>query len=213
MITYVPPGKDRHSIEYFYQSVVDTHINPSAYSNDPELVGGKKDGEPFKPKEFSPKTESRNIINYIKNNRNQRDGNKPFFMIWAPNPPHAPWDKKNTDMVEYYKHSSEEKVSKLSDLVIRESADLEKANHARTYFSNVTSVDKYIGLVIDELERSGKLENTIVVFSSDHGEMLESHHVSGKNRIETESLAIPLIIHWPKQLKHKIEESFFSVPD
>lgn len=211
--TYVPPGADRHSIEYFYQSVVDTHINPMAYSNDPETVAGNKDGQPFRPKEFSPKTESRHIREYIRNSRNQRDSNKPFLMIWAPNPPHAPWDKANTDMEEYRKHYSEEKAPDVCDLLARDNADAAAAHHTRTYFANVTSVDKYIGLAIDELENSGLLENTIVVFSSDHDEMLGSHHLSGKNVIQTESIAIPLIIHWPQKLKHKIEETFFNVPD
>lgn len=211
--TYVPPGKDRHSIEYFYQSVVDNHVNPYAYSNDPKTVNGNKDGVPFRTNEFSPKTEARHIRNYIKNNRNQRDSNKPFFLIWAPNPPHAPWDLKNTDMEQYRKHYSEEKVPNLENLVVRKNADTQMANHARSYFSNVTSIDKYIGSVMKELENSGLLENTIVVFSSDHGEMLGSHKLKGKNVIQTEAIAIPLIIHWPKKLKHRIEESFFNVPD
>ncbi len=211
--TYVPPGADRHSIEYFYQSIVDNHVNPMAFSSDPETVGGNKDGQPFRPKEFSPKTESRHIVDYIKNDRNQRDANKPFFMIWAPNPPHAPWDMKNTDMDEYEKHYSEERVPDINDLLSRDNADSSAARHVRNYFANVTSVDKYIGLVIEELEASGLLENTIVVFTSDHGEMLGSHHKSGKNVIETESIAIPLIIHWPNMLKPSIEEGFFNVPD
>lgn len=211
--TYVPPGIDRHSIEYFYQSIVDSHVNPLAYSNDPEIVGGNKDGEPFRPKEFSPKTESHHIREYIKNTRNQRDAEKPFFLVWSPNPPHAPWTKKNTDMEEYHKHYSEEKVPDIANLLVRSNIDTSAAPHVRTYFANVTSVDKYIGQVINELENQGILDNTIVVFSSDHGEMLGSHNKSGKNVIETESIAIPLIIHWPNELKHDLEESFFNVPD
>ena len=211
--TYVPPGADRHSIEYFYQSIVDSHVNPLAYSSDPQTVGGHKDGQPFRPKEFSPKTESGHIREYIKNSRNQRDLDKPFLLIWAPNPPHAPWDKVNTDMEEYHRHYSEEKVPRVEDLLTRGNADTTAAPHTRTYFANVTSVDKYIGQVIDELENAGILDNTIVVFSSDHGEMLGSHKRSGKNVIETEAIAIPLIIHWPQKLKHKIEATFFNVPD
>ncbi len=211
--TYVPPGPDRHSIEYFYQSVVDSHVDPLAYSNDPITVGGKADGEPYRPKEFTPKTESRYIREYIKNSRNQRDTNKPFFIFWSPNPPHAPWDKKNTDMVEYNRYYSEEKVAKMSDLLIRDNVDSTYANHTRTYFANVSSIDKYIGKIIEELENTGVLDNTIILFSSDHGEMLGSHSLAGKNVIQTESVAVPLIIHWPNGLKHKINESFVNVPD
>ena len=61
--------------------------------------------------------------------------------------------------------------------------------------------------------RNTSLMLTFVLFTSDHGEMLGSHKKSGKNVIETEAIAIPLIIHWPQKLKHKIEGTFFNVPD
>ena len=55
--------------------------------------------------------------------------------------------------------------------------------------------------------------NTIVVFSSDHGEMMGSHSDTGKNVFELESLAIPFIIHWPKSLKSGINDILFGAPD
>lgn len=210
--TYVPPNK-RHGIEYFYQALKDEHFNPRIFSNDPEAIDGKKDGELHLPKMFSAKNEAYKIISYL-NNKKYRDPQKPFCMIWSMNPPHNPWDDENTDMESLHKHYGKDKFPEIDQkLVVRKNADLEIANYARHYYANVTSADKYIGKVLDELKRSGDLDNTIVVFSSDHGEMLGSHGFTGKNVVELESLAIPFIVHWPKGLKPGISDIILSVPD
>ncbi|MFH6767506.1 sulfatase [Gaetbulibacter aquiaggeris] len=212
--TYVPPGKSRHHIEYFYQSVKDDHFSPMVFSSDPNTINGKNDGELHLPKAFTPKIESEKIIQYLKNDKAQRDSNKPFFIMWSINPPHNPWDEKNTDMEMFHKYYDETKVSNINSLVIRENVNLEMANYARYYYANVTSIDRYIGMVLDELEKMGVLDNTIVILSSDHGEMLASHGKEGKNTLETEALAVPFIIHWPKGLEGgKATDVLFSVPD
>ena len=179
--TYIPPGK-RHNIEYFYQALKDEHFNPRIYSNDPSTIEGKKDGELHLPKVFSAKNEAEKIIKYLKNENGQRNADKPFCMIWSMNPPHNPWDDENTDMETLHKHYDTDKFPEIDNkLVVRKNADLKVANYARHYYANVTSADNYIGQVIDELEKMGELDNTIVMFSSDHGEMLGSHSRTGKN--------------------------------
>lgn len=212
--TYVPPGKSRHSIEYFYQSVKDQHFDPLVFSSDPNTIDGKKDGELHRPKVFTPKNESEQIIQYLKNERSQRNGKKPFFIMWSINPPHNPWNEKNTDMEMFHKYYDETKVPEINSLLTRENVDLEMADYARYYFANVTSVDMYIGKVLQELEKMGVLNNTVVILSSDHGEMLTSQGKEGKNTFETEALAVPFIIHWPKGLEgEKTTDVLFSVPD
>ncbi len=211
--TYVPPGPDRHGIEYFFQSVKDQHFNPHVYSSNPNVIDGKKDGELYLPKRFSAEVEAENIITYLKNENNERDTNKPFCMIWAINPPHQPWDDANTDMNTLNKYYSKDKYPTLDSLVTRKNADLKVANYTRNYLANATSADFYMGQVLDQLEKMGELDNTIVIFTSDHGEMLGSHHFSGKNRLKTEAYAIPFIVHWPKGLKPNVSEVLFGATD
>lgn len=211
--TYVPPGASRHSIEYFYQALKDAHFDSHIYSSDPKLIGGKKDGELHKTTKFSAENEADQIIKYVRNSHGQRDEDKPFCMIWALNPPHNPWDDANTDMDALHQHYDTDKFAGIKDLVLRPNADLEVAHYARNYFANVTAVDKYVGTVIDELEKQGLLENTIVIFTSDHGEMLGSHGKTGKNILELESIAIPFIVHYPKKVKTGITDLMLGATD
>ncbi len=213
--TYVPAGPSRHSIEYFYQSLKDEHYNPHIYASDSSTIKGKKDGDLYLPKIYSPKNEANKIISYLQNKHQERNSDKPFLMIWSLNPPHNPWNDENTDMDALKKYYDTDKYPQVDEkLVVRENASLEVANHyVRNYFANVTSSDAYIGIVIDELERMGALDNTIVIFSSDHGEMLGSHGLEGKNVVEMESTSIPFIVHWPKGLKANINDILLSVPD
>lgn len=211
--TYVPPGKSRHSIEYFYQALKDAHFDSRVYSNDPKVIEGKADGELHRPKIFSAKNEAEQIIKYLKNTHNQRNTDKPFCMLWALNPPHNPWDDANTEMDLMHKYYDTDKFKELNELVVRPNADLKLAKYARNYFANVTAVDKYIGWVIKELEEMGELENTIIVFSSDHGEMLGSHGKTGKNVFEQEAISIPFIVHYPKKVQAGISDVILGVTD
>jgi len=67
----------------------------------------------------------------------------------------------------------------------------------QNYTAMVENIDRWVGVYIGELERRGELENTIVVFSSDHGEMLGDHDRWGKNVPYEASLCVPLIVAGP----------------
>jgi choline-sulfatase len=62
------------------------------------------------------------------------------------------------------------------------------------YFGMVTELDDYLGMILDELKRGGWLENTLVVFTSDHGEMAGEHGLWLKNNLLEDSVRVPLIM-------------------
>ncbi len=62
------------------------------------------------------------------------------------------------------------------------------------YLDAVTELDRKIGLILDQLEKDGLSDSTMVVFMSDHGEA----HVRGKQFCYDDGLRVPLIIRWPK---------------
>ncbi|MBT3384478.1 MAG: sulfatase [Prolixibacteraceae bacterium] len=210
--TYVPPGPDRHGIDYFFQTLKDEHFNPRTFSNDPIAIEGKKEGELYMPRRFSSEIEAEKIVDYISNTHGQRDPNKPFFMIWSLNPPHNPWTEKSTYMEFYPQYTNNGKVE-LDNLLTHKNADFSAGKHAPYYFANVSAVDHFIGKVLDKLDELNLTENTIIVFSSDHGEMLGSHGHQGKPYPETEAFNIPFIIKWGDKLKHRVEDLILSVPD
>ena len=66
------------------------------------------------------------------------------------------------------------------------------------YYAMIEMVDDRIGAVLDALERSGQADNTIVIFTSDHGEMMGDHGMLYKGCRFFEGLVhVPLIIRWP----------------
>jgi arylsulfatase A-like enzyme len=210
--TYVPPGAPRLGFRYFFQVLRDTHSDPLCYSNDPMVINGLKDGELYKPGRFNAALEAEVIIKYLENSHGQRDKDKPFFITWSLNPPHNPWVEEHTDMRFYPQYTDNGQVN-IDRLLVRENADTTVGTYAPYYFANVSAVDHYIGLVLDKLEDIGAAEHTIIVFTSDHGEMLGSHGLRAKPYPENEAFNIPFIVKWGNKLRHRVEDLKLSVPD
>lgn len=205
--TYIPKGAGRHGNEYWYQCVKDVHKDPRVYSNDASRIGGRRDGEQYRPKIYSPLLEADVLVDYLKNTDQQRDAEKPFSVIWAPNPPHNPYSSTDDcDEVAYHDHYEGK-----SNLLRRPNAlgtdvEADAANKAGYYFANVTGVDKQIDRVLQALEESGEADNTIVVFTSDHGEMMGSHGDFGKLQLYDEAYRVPFIIRYPGHIPKRLED-------
>ncbi len=66
------------------------------------------------------------------------------------------------------------------------------------YYAMVEQVDTHVGRMLDVLEETGQRENTIVIFMSDHGEMLGDHGILLKGPYFYDcAIRVPLIISWP----------------
>ncbi|WP_280337807.1 sulfatase family protein [Salinicola acroporae] len=68
----------------------------------------------------------------------------------------------------------------------------------RHYHANVTMIDAQVGRLLDALERRGVLEDTIIVFTSDHGDCLNDHGHSQKWNMYEASVHVPAIVWGPK---------------
>ncbi len=69
------------------------------------------------------------------------------------------------------------------------------------YYGLVKEIDDWVGKILDKLKSSGREKNTLVIFTSDHGEMLGSHGMREKNVFYEESAHIPLIMRLPGAIK------------
>jgi len=71
----------------------------------------------------------------------------------------------------------------------------ERIRRARSaYYGMITELDGMIGELLDQLEKSGMLENTLIVYTSDHGEMLGDHGLWLKNNLLEGAARAPLIM-------------------
>jgi len=72
-------------------------------------------------------------------------------------------------------------------------------NHVNYYLNCHLDVDRHIGAVLDALEASGQADNTVIIFTSDHGEMGGAHHLRQKGSVAfRESVNVPLVIVDPR---------------
>ncbi len=72
-------------------------------------------------------------------------------------------------------------------------------NHVNYYINCMIDVDRHIGTVLDALEESGQTENTVIMFTSDHGEMGGAHHLRQKGSVAfRETVNVPLVIVDPE---------------
>lgn len=68
---------------------------------------------------------------------------------------------------------------------------------ARQYYAMISLIDECIGQLVDQLDAQGMLDNTWIVYSSDHGEMLGDHGLMAKFNFYRGSVQVPLIVHPP----------------
>ncbi len=111
---------------------------------------------------------------------------QPWFIQVNFSGPHDPWDITK---------SMKEKVAdrnfpNAADCTINEENQLVRQNYA----AMIENIDIRIGEIIDAVKQRGDLENTIIVYAADHGEMMGDHNLYGKSKPERGSIHIPLVI-------------------
>ena len=67
------------------------------------------------------------------------------------------------------------------------------------YYDEIQRLDRYTGLVVDELKKQGVLDNTVIVFMADNGRPFPRC----KTRLYDSGIKTPLVLHWPAGLKYK----------
>ncbi len=77
------------------------------------------------------------------------------------------------------------------------------------YYASITYVDNQIGRILDELSNIGELDNTLIIFCSDHGEMLGDLGTYQKFLPHDASSRIPMIVRYPARIKAATRSSDF----
>ncbi|MHC4249587.1 MAG: sulfatase family protein [Planctomycetota bacterium] len=115
----------------------------------------------------------------------------PWFLQVNFTGPHAPWDITHRMAARWrgVEHPGPVASTKLTPD--------EHDGIRQNYSAMVENIDRWIGVYLGELERRGELGNTLVVLSSDHGDMLGDHDRWGKSKPRQGSAAAPLVIMGP----------------
>lgn len=91
---------------------------------------------------------------------------------------------------EYFKNNYRQE-----SLIDIEKATVDEVKEMRKhYYANITMIDHYIGKIVDKLQEKGMLENTIIIFTSDHGDNLGDHKMSYKWVMYDTVTKVPLLI-------------------
>lgn len=131
---------------------------------------------------------------------------KPFLMILSWGPPHNPYQTAP----EAYQLFDPAKI------VLRKNAKDTPAfrKDLAGYYAHIVALDKALGDLLKTLDEKGLREETIVVFTSDHGDMLGSHGEIRKQRPWDEAIRVPLLIRYPAALKGgRVSELLINTPD
>ena len=201
-------GQDRRLylslIHIFWHSYgcCDNHFEPHYWETD----GEAKDC--LHVKQWAPEHETDVAVEYIKN----ADTQKPFALFIAHNPPHMPFEMVPDKYLELYRDKTAEELLNRPNVPEGEPGSRARAS-VQQYFAAVSGLDEQLGRVLDAIDEKGIRDNTIVVYTSDHGEMMGSHGRMEKNSFYAESFQIPLLIRYPEKIRPRKTDMLLSTVD
>ncbi len=138
----------------------------------------------------------------------RRAKNGPFLLMLAWGSPHAPYHTAPAEYQEMYDPATI-RVNPNVPEVLRDSAQQMLAG----YYAHCTALDAAMSSLLAALEQENLSNNTIVVFTSDHGDMLLSRGMMKKQRPWDESLRVPMLLRYPARLAHQKINKPINTPD
>lgn len=119
----------------------------------------------------------------------------PFLLVLSWGTPHNPYGTAPQQYRDRFKPEA---------LRLRPNVPAQSATAARRdlagYYAHCAALDDYVGRIEATLKECGLADDTIVVFTADHGDMLGSQGEVRKQRPWDESIRVPFLVHWPNGL-------------
>ncbi|MFC1454105.1 sulfatase [Verrucomicrobiota bacterium] len=132
---------------------------------------------------------------------------RPWHLVVNFTGPHEPFDV-TADMHEAWKDTelppANDNDSDDPDVVLA---------RRRHYAATIENIDRHMGRMINLVEQRAELDNTLIVYSSDHGEMLGDHGRWGKSAWYTPSSGVPLIVYGPGIRQNTRSDALVSLHD
>ncbi|SDL80273.1 sulfatase family protein [Tessaracoccus oleiagri] len=181
-----PPHRRFGFKEWYSHGCCDSHLHPHYWPTEAPRE------RPDRVHRWSAEHETDVAINFL-----SRPRANPFALAVSWNPPHQPFDELPPDANRAYAALSPEELLVRPNVAWGTPAADEAAAIAPDYFAAVEAIDAQFGRLLETLDRQGLAEDTIVVFTSDHGMQLGSHGLVYKNVPFEESMRLPCVIRVP----------------
>ncbi len=122
----------------------------------------------------------------------------PFFLVLSLGPPHFPHATAPEKYQGLYRNR---------EILLRPNVPSDKRREAieslRGYYAHMSAIDDCVGRILATLDRVGLAEDTVFVFTSDHGDMMRSQGLTTKLYPWDESIRVPLLMRYPRKLGRK----------
>jgi arylsulfatase A-like enzyme len=196
--TLVPPGDHRHGFDDYWRAC---HNNSHRYDTrtyDDEGVEVVLPG-------YAPESQMDMVMDFI-----QEHASEPFCIFLSWHPPHPPFTEAPSRFEDLYPIDQIEVRPNVPEHLVT----LTLRQKYRGYYAHISALDEEIGRLMDKLDQLGIADNTIVVYSSDHGEMLSSLGYQAKTKPWEESINVPFVIRWPAGIPGNRQlDTLFSTVD
>jgi arylsulfatase A-like enzyme len=213
--SYVPPGPHRLGFDGFWAAYNFHHQYMDAYYHEssPEkivLPGYEPDGQTDLA---------------IEQLRKAREGGHPLALFLSYGTPHDPWTSENVPEAYYAmfdgvdfplppNYASEN--DPYADAWARFRAGEREAlpEWMRVYHAMVANLDWNVGRLLTTVDQLGLRDNTVVIFTSDHGEMFGAQGRRAKNIFYDEAVRVPFLVRWPGHIPAgSVSDVCLNTPD
>jgi len=177
---WVPPGSRRQGFDYWVGANFEHNYDNSIYFQDTD--------NPLVWEGFDAAAQTSHMIEYLKS----RNSTKPLCLFLSWGPPHHPYNVVPGKYLDMYK--SEE-------IRGRPNCPEVPRQDLQGYYAQTTFLDDQFGKLVQALDELGIRENTILVFSSDHGDMHGSHGLYKKQWPWDECIKVPFLLSYPKAIQ------------
>ncbi len=152
-----------------------------------------------------------------------RNADRPFFLMCGFIAPHPPFNVPRSlkgiyadrDLPQSIPPDRKEPHPATASLYAGDEDTLEERRAVQeAYFTMITHVDQQVGRILDHLDAIGELDNTFILYTSDHGEMLGDHGHWGKTLPLEAAAHIPFVCRWPEAFAPgSVDERFVDLCD
>ena len=205
------PPERRHGFDFWYAyGTYDRHNRPMYWRSD-----AARDEAHFAD-QWGPEHEADLAIAYLRNeDGSYRRPDEPFALVVSMNPPHMPYELVPDEYVARYADKTAQDLLVRGNVGVEGDTPMSELAHAqiKNYFAMVTGVDAQLGRILEALDEEGLANDTVVLFTSDHGNCLGAHEQISKNNHYEESMRVPFLLRWPGELPPRRDDLLISTPD